>query len=69
MILKPNEYTIKKKGYIETITITSKALERWRNHYLNVAKKYKEDPLKRGLYMGKANTLIDLLKHFEEEGV
>lgn len=67
MRLEPNEYVIKKKGDLETITITKEALEKWRDHYLNVAKKYKKDPCKRGYFIGKAGTLIDLLKHFEEE--
>ena len=51
---------------LETITITKEALEEWRDHYLKVADKSKKEPFKWGLYVDKADVLIDLLKHFED---
>lgn len=61
------EYIVTKNVPDESITITKKALERLRDHYLNVADGSKKEPFKWGLYLGKADVLIDILKHFEEE--
>lgn len=62
-----NEYIVSKAGVPdESITITKTALEKWRDHYLKVADKSKKEPFKWGLYIGKADVLIDLLKMFEE---
>lgn len=51
------------------IFIIKEALEKWRDHYRKVASKYENEPFKWGFYMGKADVLIDMIKHFEEEGV
>lgn len=71
MRLENNEYIVSKAGVPdESITITKAALEKWRDHYLRLMKKL----IGMGHYgqalacMGKADSLTDLLKHFEEEG-
>lgn len=63
------EYIVTKNVPDESITITKRALEKWRDHYLKVADECKKEPFKWGLYLGKADALIDILKHFEEEEV
>lgn len=70
MRLKEHEYDIVDEAINDGgvgIFITKEALEKWRDHYLKVADKSKEEPFKWGLYIGKADVLIDLLKHFEED--
>lgn len=72
MRLENNEYIVSKAGVPdESITITKEALEKWRDHYLRLRKKYYGmGNHERGIaYLGKASVLTDLLKHFEEEGV
>lgn len=67
MVLEKDEYRIEGDG----IWISKKALEEYRNHYCNVADKFKPKPKKQDLdfrwpfYIGKADVCIDLLKHFE----
>lgn len=67
MVLEKDEYRIDGDG----IWISKKALEGYRNHYCNVADKFKPKPKKQDLdfrwpfYVGKADVCIDLLKHFE----
>lgn len=60
MTLQKDEYKIEDNG----IWISKDALESWRKHYTLVAKLKKGDLLQ-GLYLGKADVLIDLLKMFE----
>lgn len=67
MRINDNEYIVSKNVPDESITIIKEALEKWRDHYLKVASKYKNEPFKWGLYLGKADALIEILKHFEEE--
>lgn len=71
MRLDNNEYGIdilmKDDTCKEAITISKEALEKLRDHYLKVADGCKKEPFKWGLYVGKADVLIDLLKHFEED--
>lgn len=67
-----NEYSISPNE--DWIAIRKDVLERWRDHYLNLVKDQKRnvdisnsaDAWKQGLYMGKADSLIEILKHFEE---
>ncbi|CAJ0600689.1 unnamed protein product [Cylicocyclus nassatus] len=51
------------------IIITKKALEEWRDHYLKTAdeqrRKAECDAAYFGIFIGKADTLIDILKHFD----
>ena len=67
MVLEKDEYRIESDG----IWISKKALEECKNHYYNVADKFKPKPKKQDLdfrwpfYIGKADVCIDLLKHFE----
>jgi len=60
MTLSNDEYKIEGNG----IWISKDALESWRKHYTLVAE-HKKDCLLQGLYLGKADVLIDLLKMFE----
>lgn len=53
-------------GFAKGIIITKEALERWRNHYLALSKKYNNNIFMRTLYLAKAGVLIDILKHFDE---
>lgn len=78
MRLENNEYIVSKAGVPdESITITKAALEKWRDRYLEVAERYRLDITEQddmnvwkwGLYTGMADSLTDLLKHFEEEKV
>ena len=57
-----------KAGFAEGIIITKKALETWRDHYIEVSKDLKE----KGdiwwiFYTGKADVITEILKHFEDE--
>lgn len=64
MRFQDDEYIL---SYVpDEITITKEALEKWRDHYLKVAVKYKNEPFKWGLYLGKADAIIEILKHFDE---
>lgn len=66
MILENNEYRVKEMDGLKTITITKEALEEWRDHYnKNVLKVTQE--WQKSFYMGKADALTEILKHFEEE--
>ena len=56
----------------DSITLTKKELEDIRDHYLKVADKFKpkpqkgcRNPLLYGMYIGKADLCIDMLKMFE----
>lgn len=72
MRFENNEYDIIDEVFedgVECICISKTALERLRDHYLKVADGSKKEPMKWGLYLGKADVLIDILKHFEEEEV
>lgn len=66
-----DEFAISKNE--EWITIRKDVLEKWRDHYLNLTKEKLLDSVdntgdawKQGLYMGKADSLIQILKHFDE---
>ena len=67
MVLESDEYKIQNDG----IWISKAALEECRDHYCNVADKFKPKPRRQDLdfrwpfYIGKADVCIDLLKHFE----
>lgn len=67
MRLENTEYRVKEMDGLKTITITKEALAEWRDHYLEVGDGHREEPFIWGLYVGKADVLTDLLKHFEEE--
>ena len=70
MRLEPHEYIIKKKGDLESITITKEALEKWRDHYKELAREHANEMRPDWwYYKGKADLLTNLLKHFEEEEV
>lgn len=65
MILQNDEYKIENDG----IWISKKALESWRDHYQNVADGkhiYPPNELQKLFFIGKADVLTELLKHFEE---
>lgn len=54
----------------DSITITKQELEEFRNHYCEVADKFKprknkEPDFRYTLYLGKAAVLTDILKMFE----
>lgn len=51
----------------DALIITREALEECKAHYLKVAEEYEGLPHMWGLYKGKAEVLIDLLKHFDED--
>lgn len=69
MKLEKDEYCITHRIPCDTITITKKALEEWRDHYRKI--EISEDhPARRfmvGFYTGKADVLTEILKHFEED--
>lgn len=60
-----------KSGFADAIIISRKALEEWKSHYIKEAEKLPKDhpsyQFMLGLLKGKADVLIDLLKHFPEE--
>lgn len=58
-----------KAGFSDAIVITKKALEEWRDHYMRLMKKYHDlGNDKMGCaYLGKADVLNDILKHFNNE--
>ena len=49
-------------------SLTKAALEKWRDYYGNLVRKYSDtgSQEKRLYYAGMTDVLIDLLKHFEE---
>ena len=63
MTFNNGEYEITNDG--ESIEISKAALEKWREHYHRVAKKQSSDEIRR-YFIGRATTIIDILKHFEE---
>lgn len=68
MRLGPYEYIVSKRGVPdESITITKEALEKWRDRYLYMTMRFDEEVprLNEDFYAGKADALIDLLKHFK----
>lgn len=74
MRLKEHEYDIVDEAINDGsvgIFITKEALERWRDHYREVARKGKDEDggtsLKGRFFLGKLDAIIDILKHFEEE--
>lgn len=67
MKLEKDEYCITHRIPCNTITITKQALEEWRDHYKKVASQNEKESFIRGLYVGKADVLIDILKHFDNE--
>ena len=48
----------------DSITISKAELEKWRNHYHNVALEEDTNEIK-WFYLGKRDVMIDILKHFE----
>lgn len=67
MKLEKDEYCITHRIPCDTITITRKALEEWRDHYNGIANETKDEPWHFGFYLGKADVLTEILKHFEED--
>lgn len=72
MQLERHEYGIgvlhTESGFTDAIVISKSALEEWQDHYLKVSNEYHYNSDNRGFYYaGKADTLFDLLEHFEEE--
>ena len=71
MQLESHEYGIgvlpTKSGFTDAIIISKKALEEWRKHYMNVSNQDQKEKDVRLFYVGKADTLTDILKHFEDE--
>lgn len=69
MRLENNEYSISENN--STITINKETLIKWRNHYNNVSSEEfdKEEDRRAIYYMGKAEILADILKHFPEDDV
>jgi len=62
------DYICVPDGEKTSITISKKALEEWRDHYRNVAKKHPDErEFTKLYYVGMADVLTDILKHFEEE--
>ena len=61
MVLDDKEYRIEGEG----IWISKDTLAKYRNHYGKVADQYKKEDFRYGLYLGKADIMIDLLKMFE----
>lgn len=70
MILEKDEYCITHRIPCNTITITKQALEEWRDHYFEVATNIERFPIdqwQQKFYLGKADVLTEILKHFEED--
>lgn len=70
MILERDEYCITHRIPCNTITITKKALEEWRDHYFEVATNMERFPIEQWqqkFYLGKVEVLTEILKHFEED--
>lgn len=75
MQLKNDEYKIigfnSEDESCEGIFISKKALEKWRDHYREVAMKGKDEDgettWKGWFFLGKRDVIVDILKHFEEE--
>lgn len=61
MTLSNDEYKIEGNG----IWISKDALESWREHYTQEADRNKKEGVCHGIYLGKADVLIDLLEIFE----
>ncbi len=51
----------------DKITLSRKELEEWHEHYYKLAEKYMKalDSYRSALYMGKADTLLYILRCFE----
>lgn len=57
----------------DSITLNKKELEEIRDHYCKVADKFKpkgkdgksKNPILYGMYLGKADAIVDILKMFE----
>lgn len=74
MKLKDTEYRVgilpTKAGFSDAIVITKEALEEWRDHYFEVATNMERFPIdqwQQKFYLGKAEVLTELLKHFDNE--
>lgn len=63
MIFRNGEYEISADG--EKITITKKALEKWRDHYNKVVREGILNNLMMVYYNGKSDALCEILKMFE----
>lgn len=54
----------------DSICIKKSVLEAWRDHYREVSKRNKDIPFNEDwqgcIYMGKADVLVDILKHFDD---
>lgn len=61
MTLSNDEYKIEGNG----IWISKDALISWREQYAKEADRYKKEDLRYGIYLGKSDVFIDLLKMFE----
>ena len=64
MQFQDNEYSVTE----DSITISKKALEDWRDHYVTISSEFKfsERPDMVMFYIGKADALTEILKHFED---
>lgn len=47
------------------LVLQKEELEKWRDHYVTTSKQYREQ-WRRMFYLGKAEVLTDMLKHYDE---